>query len=68
MIYLYTAELCSKCITKKKEFKEKSIEYTERDAKRLKEIPEDYDDIDIDAFAMLCEQNMSLPVVVDDGK
>ncbi len=68
MVYLYTEELCSKCITKKKEFKEKSIEYLERDAKRLKDIPEDYDGIDEEAFAILCEQNMNLPVVVDDGK
>lgn len=65
MKYIYTANLCGKCIALKKEYDDNNIEYVERDAKRLKEVPDDYDDIDKEAFASLCEQNMSLPVTVE---
>ncbi len=65
MKYMYTSDMCSKCIALKEEFKRDKVEYEERDADRLKVVPDDYDDIDKDAFVVLCEQNMELPVVVE---
>ncbi len=65
MKYLYTSDMCSKCIALKERFARENVEYRERDAKRLKDVPDDYDKIDVEAFAVLCEQNMELPVVVE---
>ncbi len=62
---MFTSDMCSKCIALKKRFASEKVEYRERDAGRLKVVPDDYDDIDKDAFVVLCEQNMELPVVVD---
>lgn len=67
MKYVYTSEMCGNCIKLKKEYDEKGVKYIERDAKRLKQIPDDYDKIDEEAFALLCGNNMELPVVVEDG-
>ncbi len=65
MKYMYTSDMCEKCIALKERFAREKVEYRERDAGRLKVVPDDYDDIDKDAFVVLCEQNMELPVVVD---
>ncbi len=65
MKYLFTKDMCSKCIAIKERFAREKVEYRERDASRLKTPPDDYDDIDEQAFAILCDQNMELPVVVE---
>ncbi len=65
MKYLFTTDMCSKCIAIKERFAREKVEYRERDADRLKNVPKDYDKIDEEAFAILCEQNMELPVVVE---
>lgn len=67
MIYIYTAKDCPRCETLKSKYKSQGIEYTERDADRLKNPAADRDDIDIDAFVQLSMQNNTLPVEINDG-
>ncbi len=65
MKYIYTAEDCPRCETLKDEYKSKGVEYTERDAERLKSPTHDRDEIDVDAFVQLSMQNMVLPVEIE---
>jgi len=62
MIYLFTAENCSKCAVLKKQLKEKGTPYTERSADRLKS-PED--EIDREALIEGSMGNMELPIMID---
>ncbi len=68
MRYVYTAEGCPACINKKEEYRKDGIPFVERSSNRLKVPADDKDDLDVEAFAVLCEQQMNLPVVVSDGK
>ena len=65
MKYIYTNKMCGACIELKKKYDTMGVEYVERDADRLKNPAVDWDDIDIDAFAILSDQNMVLPVEVE---
>lgn len=65
MKYIYTAEKCPACIKLKAEFDRDGVEYTERSGSRLKSPADDWDEIDVDAFAELSANNMTLPIVVE---
>jgi hypothetical protein len=64
MKYLYTAPDCPRCVKRKKELSLQGIVYEEREGSRLTN-PANHDDIDVDAFVKLSQQNMVLPVEVD---
>ncbi len=68
MKYVYTATGCPKCVELKKSYTDKKIKFIERSSNRLKTPEPNYDKLDEEAFAVLCEQHMNLPVIVDDGK
>ncbi len=65
MKYVYTSEMCGACIKLKKQYDTESIKYIERDASRLKQPVDNYDDIDKEALVQLMMQNETLPVVVE---
>ncbi len=64
MKFIYTQPDCPRCYDLKAAYDRQGIKYTERSADRLKNPTADRDDIDIDAFAQLSNQNMVLPVEV----
>jgi arsenate reductase-like glutaredoxin family protein len=65
MIYIYSMPMCSACIELKRKYRDKNIEFVERDGNRLKQIPIDVDDIDREAMVKLSMQNMVFPVEVE---
>ncbi len=65
MKYIYTANKCPACEALKAQYDRDGIKYVERSSQRLKVPAEDRDQIDIDGFVALCENNMTLPVCVD---
>lgn len=65
MKYLYTAPDCPRCETRKKELNDAQIVFEIRSADRLKTPANDRDEIDVDAFVKLSQQNMLLPVEID---
>jgi len=68
MIYIYTAEGCSRCDDLKRRYDESGITYKERSANRLSSPDDRRDQVDVDAFAQLCMQNMILPVEINTGE
>jgi len=64
MIYLYTAEGCSKCKAQKVEWDKAGIAYEERSAERIKN-PQD--EFDKEALVQASIQNMELPVIVNSN-
>lgn len=63
--YIYTAENCPRCHDLLKHYDDLGIFYTERASSRLTKPTDDRDEVDIDAFVLLSQQNMVLPVEID---
>lgn len=57
--------MCSACEALKKEYRDKGIEYIEREGNRLKEVSIDKDEIDELAMVKLSMQNMVFPVEIE---
>ncbi len=66
MKYIYTANKCPACEALKSKYDRDGIKYVERSSQRLKTPAEDHDQIDVDGFVALCQNNMELPIEVED--
>lgn len=65
MKFIYTAQDCPKCYDLKEGYDIQGIKYTERSSDRIKQPASDRDEIDIDAFVLLVQQNLVLPVEIN---